>query len=53
VDVLAVASRIGHQHDLVIPRLRVEVLSDAGAECRDHGLHLVVGESSVETGLPR
>src|SRR5450759_1858601 len=43
---------IGHQHDLVIARLgQVEVLADAGAEARDEGLDLVVGQHLVDAGL--
>ena len=51
-DVLAVDVGIGHEHDLVVPGLvGVEVLADAGAERRDHGLHLVVAEGPVEARL--
>ena len=43
---------ICHQHDLVIARLgQIEVLADAGAEARDKGLDLVVGQNLVDPGL--
>ena len=49
---LAVDVGIGHQHDLVVPRLRdVEVFADARAERGDHRLDLGVAERTVEARL--
>ncbi|MCY1221926.1 hypothetical protein D9M72_339990 [compost metagenome] len=46
---LAIHVGIGHEHDLVIAQLgEVEVLANAGAECSDHGLDLVVAEGLVQ-----
>src|SRR5690606_38027088 len=51
-DVLAVDVGIGHEHDLVVPRLlAVEVLADARAERRDHRLDLGVAERAIEARL--
>src|SRR2546422_883215 len=51
-DVRAVHVGVGHDDDLVIPRvLDLEVLAHAGADGGDHGPDLLVGEDLVDPGF--
>ena len=43
---------IRHDNDLVITKLRnIEILMNAGSECRDHCLDFSISVNSVKTGL--